>query len=98
MAKFETLVDIYHDAIKTFPDCQLFGTRGSSGWSWITYLEFGRLTDSFRAGLDGLGLKRGDRIAVIANNRPEWAMAAYACYGLGIAFVPMYEADRKSVV
>jgi long-chain acyl-CoA synthetase len=31
---------------------------------------------------------------MIANNRVEWAVAAYACFGLGAAFVPMYEAQN----
>jgi long-chain acyl-CoA synthetase len=93
MAKYETLVDIYTDALKTFPDQPLFGTKKGGQWSWMTYLEFGRKTDAFRAGLAELGLKKGDRVAIIANNRPEWAIAAYACFGLGLAFVPMYEAQ-----
>lgn len=93
MARFQTLVDVYHDSVKTFPDSPLFGTKKGGVWSWMTYLEFGKQTDAFRAGLAALGLKRGDRIAIIANNRPEWAIAAYACFGLGVAFVPMYEAQ-----
>ncbi len=93
MSKFHTLVDIYHDAVKTFPDCPAFGTKKNGEWQWMTYLEFGRATDAFRAGLASLGLQRGDRVAIIANNRVEWAVSAYACYGLGVAFVPMYEAQ-----
>ncbi len=93
MAKFQTLVDIYHDAVNTFPDSPLFGMKRAGKWEWMTYLEFGKQTDALRAGLAGLGLKNGDRVAIIANNRPEWATAAYACFGLGIAFVPMYEAQ-----
>lgn len=92
-AKFQTLVDVYHDAIKTFPDQPLFGTKRGGQWEWLTYLEFGKLTDRFRAGLSQLGLVSGDRVAIIANNRVEWAVAAYACFGLGVAFVPMYEAQ-----
>lgn len=95
MAKFQTLVDIYQGAIKTFPDNPLFGTKSGGKWSWMTYLEFGRKTDAFRAGLASLGLERGDRVAIISNNRAEWAIAAYACFGLGAAFVPMYEAQAQ---
>jgi long-chain acyl-CoA synthetase len=93
MAKFQTLVDIYLDAIATFPDSPLFGTKRKGEWRWMTYLDFGKTTDAFRAGLKSLGLERGDRVACIANNRVEWAVAAYACFGLGVAFVPMYEAQ-----
>jgi long-chain acyl-CoA synthetase len=93
MSKYETLVDIYNDALKTFPGNPLFGTKKNGQWNWTSYLEFGRMTDGFRAGLASLGLGKGDRLAIIANNRVEWAVAAYACYGLGVAFVPMYEAQ-----
>ena len=93
MAKFQTLVDVYQSSIKTFPDLPLFGTKRGGHWEWMTYLEFGKMTDGLRAGLAGLGFTKGDRIVIISNNRPEWAIAAYACFGLGIAFVPIYEAQ-----
>lgn len=93
MAKFETLVDIYNGAVKTYPDNPLFGTKRDGTWHWMTYLQFGKAVDGFRAGLASLGVTNGDRVVCIANNRPEWAIAAYACYGLGAAFVPMYEAQ-----
>ena len=95
MDKFQTLVDIYHGSVKSFPDSPLFGTKQAGHWKWMTYREFGKKTDAFRAGLAGLGLTRGDTVAIIANNRPEWAIAAYACFGLGVAFVPMYEAQSS---
>ncbi|MFO0666422.1 MAG: long-chain fatty acid--CoA ligase [Polyangiaceae bacterium] len=94
MAKFETLVDVFHSAIKTFPDRELFGTKTQGEWRWTTYLEFGRMVDRVRAGFSELGLVRGDRVAIISNNRVEWAVACYACFGLGLTFVPMYEAQH----
>ncbi len=93
MAKFNTLVDIFHQAIATYPENELFGTKKNGVWEWTHYLEFGKMVDQFRAGLAGLGIERGDRVAIVANNRVEWAVAAYGCFGLGAAFVPMYEAQ-----
>jgi long-chain acyl-CoA synthetase len=90
--KFETLVDIYNHATKSYPKNKLFGTKRGGTWTFSTYADFQRDVERFRAGLASLGLGRGDKMAVIANNRVEWAVAAYACFGLGIAFVPMYEA------
>jgi long-chain acyl-CoA synthetase len=94
MAKFNTLVDIFQQSIATYPDNELFGTKKNGGWEWTRYLEFGRTVDKFRAGLESLGVQRGDRVACVSNNRVEWAVAAYACFGLGAAFVPMYEAQH----
>ena len=72
---------------------ELFGTKKAGHWVWITYAEFGALVENFRGGLASLGVERGDRIAIVSNNRVAWAVAAYAGYGLGAALVPMYEAQ-----
>ncbi|MEO7456712.1 MAG: AMP-binding protein, partial [Gemmatimonadaceae bacterium] len=41
-------------------------------------------------GLAELGVKAGDRVAILSENRPEWAIADYACVSSGIADVPLY--------
>jgi long-chain acyl-CoA synthetase len=90
---FETLVDMFERSVKTYANNDLFGTKTNGTWNWTKYGEVGKLVDNFRAGLASLGIKRGDNVAIICNNRVEWAVAAYACYGLGAALVPMYEAQ-----
>lgn len=97
MAKYKTLVDLWRRAIETHPDRPLFGTKAADTgeWRWTTYLEFGRAVDKLRASFHELGVGKGDKVAIIANNRVEWAVACYASYGLGAAFVPMYEAQAS---
>jgi long-chain acyl-CoA synthetase len=41
-----------------------------------------------------LGISKGDTVAIISDNRPEWAITAYGAYGLGAKVVPMYEAQQ----
>jgi len=36
-------------------------------------------------------------VGIIANNRPEWAVAAFATYGLGARYIPMYAAELVKV-
>jgi len=91
--KFETLVDLFQRSIREYADRPLFGVKKDGAWTWTTYREVGKAVDDFRAGLASIGVKRGDCVAIISNNRVEWAVAAYACYGLGAALVPMYEAQ-----
>jgi long-chain acyl-CoA synthetase len=91
--EFTDLVTLVTAAVKRFADRPLYGTRGEDGWHWTTYREFGSLVERFRAGLAGLGVKRGDKVAVISQNRLEWVVGAHAVYGLGAAYVPMYEAQ-----
>jgi long-chain acyl-CoA synthetase len=90
---FKNLVDLYEQSCKDFGPRELFGTKKNGAWHWQTYDEFGRQVDQFRAGLASLGVAAGDRIAIVSNNRVEWAVAAYATYGRRAAFVPMYESQ-----
>src|SRR5688500_18698276 len=41
-------------------------------------------------GLRALGLQRGDRIGILSVNRPEWAIADFACLTAQMADVPIY--------
>jgi long-chain acyl-CoA synthetase len=41
-------------------------------------------------GLRDLGVGPGDRVAILSENRPEWAVADYACLALRAADVPIY--------
>lgn len=90
---FSNLVELYERAVRDFADRDLFGVKHEDHWHWLTYAEFGAMVDDFRAGLASLGVGPGDRVAMVANNCVEWAVAAYATYGLRAAFVPMYEAQ-----
>lgn len=54
--------------------------------------NYGQLRDQiagFRGALDGLGIGKGDRVAVLCGNTPEFVIAYFACLGLGIVCVPL---------
>ena len=89
--RFESLNDIFQESVDSYPHRELFGTKKNGRWTWMTYREFGREVDRMRGGLSTLGVGKGDHVACIANNRSEWAVGAYATYGVGGAWVPMYE-------
>lgn len=92
--KFVNLVAVYEQSVKQFADRPLFGTKQRGEWVWMTYSEFATHTDEVRGGLAALGVGAGDVTAIIANNRPEWAVGAYATYGLAARYVPMYESQK----
>ncbi len=92
--RFRTLVDILEHSTSAYRGRDLFGTKKHGYRTWTTYGEFGSLVTRFRGGLASIGVTRGDSVAIVSNNRVEWAVAAYACYSMGAAFVPMYEAQN----
>jgi long-chain acyl-CoA synthetase len=96
--KPDNLVDTLEQSIRLFPDNPLFGTKDSNNrYGWITYREFGGRVDNLRAGLALLGVGKGDSVGIIANNRTEWAVAAFAGFGLGAVFSPMYEKELPRI-
>jgi len=97
MAKqISTLAELLTNSVASYADNPLFGQRSDDGsWYWTTYAEFGDSVEKARGGLASLGIGHGDRVAVISDNRVEWAVGAYATYSLGAAWVPMYEAQTQ---
>lgn len=93
----ENLVEMFERSVMRYGNNKLFGTKNAAGeYEWLNYKEVGKRVADLRAGLAAEGLKKGDTIGLIANNRVEWALAAYATYSLGGRFVPMYEAELTS--
>jgi long-chain acyl-CoA synthetase len=64
--------------------------RVKDEWKEVSYSEAKSQTVAFACGLASLGFKRGDKIAIIAENRPEWVYADMAILGLGGTDVPLY--------
>jgi long-chain acyl-CoA synthetase len=55
----------------------------------ITYREFLEGTDRVAAGLNGAGVKSGDRVAVLAKNSPEFVYLYIACARIGAIVLPI---------
>jgi len=96
--KPDNLVDLIEESVKAYGERPLFGTKNAQGeYEWMTYREVGERIDNLRGGLAKAGVQKGDAVGIIANNRSEWAIAAFATYGLGARFIPMYENELEKI-
>ena len=59
-------------------------------WVSISATEFVERVRRIALGLNDLGIKAGDRIALISENRPEWSIADLAILSAGAVTVPLY--------
>jgi long-chain acyl-CoA synthetase len=91
--RYRSLVDLFEMTVNDHGGRDLFLEKKHGRWVSTTYDAFALSVAAARAALLSLGVHRGDRVAIIANNCVEWAVLAHACYGLGAALVPMYEAQ-----
>ena len=82
--KPDNLVELIEASLDKYPDNPMFGTKNADGeYEWVTYSEVGKRIDNLRGGLSQAGIKKNDAVGIIANNRTEWAISAYATFGLG---------------
>lgn len=82
-----TLAELLLDAVEEHGDRPAYGGPGDSG------LSYAEVQDHARRGagaLRQLGLGRGDRAAILSENRLEWALADWSCLAAGVADVPIY--------
>jgi long-chain acyl-CoA synthetase len=100
--KFKNLVEVFESSIANYADHDLFGVKEHGEYQWLTYREFGERVDACRAALSKRGVEPGTTVAIISDNRVAWAVCAYATYGLGARYCPMYESqalkDRKYIL
>ena len=88
-----SLVDLMESSVRRFgskPALEFFGARSS-------YRELGSLISRAAAGLQKLGVKRGDRVALVLPNCPQHVVAFHAALRLGAVVVehnPLYT-DRE---
>jgi long-chain acyl-CoA synthetase len=59
-------------------------------WLALGYSELANRVQDLSLGLIELGLQPGDRVAILSENRPEWAIADYACLTARCTDVPIY--------
>ena len=84
-----TLNDIFFAAVGLNLDRMLLH-RQAGKWLPISSREFGRKVAQTVSALHSWGIRKGDRIAILSENRPEWPIADLASLLLGAVTVPLY--------
>jgi len=68
------------------------------GYQSITFREMGRLLSYLGTGLIARGLKRQDRVALLADNSPEWALLYAAVTSVGAIIVPLETGMKENEI
>jgi long-chain acyl-CoA synthetase len=64
--------------------------NGKKIWKPYTFREVADICDRVSQALLNLGIKKGDKVAVCASNRPEWNFIDIGCMQIGAILVPLY--------
>src|SRR5581483_11794876 len=84
-----TLNDVFFSVVTRNSSCVMMYRRGIS-WLPISSREFYRDVVGTARALQAWGVGRGDRVSILSENRPEWAVADFACLLIGAVVVPIY--------
>ena len=85
-----TLNRLFFDAVEKYHKPDALQVKRNGRYEPISHET---LLDRIRRaslGLEQIGIRPGDRAAILSENRPEWAIADYACLMLGATDVPLY--------
>lgn len=88
---YMTLISMFDQSVQQFGDKPALSHKPKGGtYQDKTYTEFGNSVNAFSKGLNALGVEKEDRIAILSENRPEWAISDFGILKAGGINVPMF--------
>ena len=92
---FPNLVTMFFTRARAKGDAPFLWARRDGAWQAISWAEAARQVASLATALRALGLKRGDRVMLVAENRPEWCISDLAIMAAGLVTVPTYVTNTE---
>jgi len=86
------------DILRSRPESTAILAKRDGIYRSITCREMIENIGKFSAGLLAIGLERGDRVALLSENRPEWAYADFGALLFGGVTVPIYPTNTPRQV
>ncbi len=85
-----TLVDIYEGVARNHPKPDTLNYKRDGAWQSMSAAEMLRHARSIALGLYSIGIRRGDRVALLSESRVDWVLADQGCLFAGAVGVPIY--------
>jgi long-chain acyl-CoA synthetase len=84
-----TLVEVYERAARNHP-ANTLNYKRDGAWQSMSAQEMLRRALHVALGLYSLGVRKGDRVAILSESRVEWVLADQGCIFAGAVTVPIY--------
>ena len=96
--EYQSLAALFLSQAKRYRSKILYRFAHSGNWQAYSWDESLRQVRALALGLVSLGVKQGDRVAILSNNRVEWNLIDWANICTGALTVPIYASSPGSQV
>ena len=86
----QTIADLFYETLR-LDLAEAFAAKSEGAFRPLSHREFHERVDRLALALHARGLRPGDRVAILSENRPEWAITDFACALSGLVSVPIYQ-------
>ena len=87
---FRSLPDMLKTNANRYKEKAAMSLKVDGEWKDISYGELGDKVRLVAQGLASLGISKGDKVALLSENRPEWGMSDFGIQATGALVVPIY--------
>lgn len=87
------LSDLFYERVKRSANKVAYQYY-DEGWNDLTWQDISKKVELWHAAFRHEGLVKGDRVAIMMGNCPDWVIFDQAAYSLGLVVVPVYTNDR----
>jgi len=84
-----TLVDLFENAVKEFPDNSFLFEKTDKKYIETTFVQMRELVYRMGAGLQALGVQKGDNLALLSEGKGAWIIGELAMFYAGATNVPL---------
>ena len=92
---FQSLNKLFFDRAEQYNEKPFLWAKKNKDWSPLSWNETSIKVKEFAGGLKSFGIKPGDKVVIVSENRPEWIIADLAINLIGAVTVPAYTTNTE---
>ena len=92
---FQSLNKLFFDRAEQYDEKPFLWAKKNKEWSSLSWKETSLKVREFAGGLKSFGIKPGDKVVIVSENRPEWIIADLAINLIGAVTVPAYTTNTE---
>ena len=92
---FQSLNKLFFDRAEQYDEKPFLWAKKNKEWLSLSWKETSLKVKEFAGGLKSFGIKPGDKVVIVSENRPEWIIADLAINLIGAVTVPAYTTNTE---